>query len=207
VTFIKKSPVDLRALESEVKQQYLQHYPTMQVLSVTLAPRSYLASLPKSYTLSLRKNDLRRDHGTFYIRFKDNRKLYFDYYISAMIDVIHSIKTLDRKTGLTPFNTTLRTIPFATLRKEPLTSIGTGDHRLRRKVKAGTPIGLRDVETSPLVKRADDVVVTMHSDGLFIEFPAVALEDGLLHDIIAIRKHNGQRLKAKVTGPNSVEID
>ena len=46
----------------------------------------------------------------------------------------------------------------------------------------------------------------MKNGAVLIEFAAIALEDGALHDIIAIRKADGQRIKAKVTGLNHVDI-
>lgn len=207
VTFVKKSPADLSPLKAQIAKQYQEHYPSLQIKRVTLVPRAYTHALPKAYTLSLRSKDLRHSHSTFYIRPENGQRLYFDYYIDGKIDVIHTKTTLERKEELTAFNTSTKRVPFDGLRQEPLTDLEAHRYRLKHKIKADRPIGIRDVERSPMVKRSEVISVSMHSDGLFIEFPAVALEDGALHDIIAIRKHDGQRLKAKVTGLNSVEIE
>lgn len=207
VTFIRRSPIDLTSLGESVKTRYLKRYPSLKIHRLTLVPRHYTTTLPRSYRLSLRQKELRQAKGTFYIRFERNKKLYFDYALDAEMDVLHTKTTLDRKSEITPFNTTTRRIPFDRLRKEPLTSLDDKAYRLKHKMKADQVIGLRDVELTPVVRRAENVSVTMRSSGLFIEFSAVALEDGALHDIIAIRKHDGQRLDAKVTGPHRVEIE
>lgn len=208
ITFVEKSPADLSSLKSKIAMLYKQHYPSIHIQAVTLIPRAYTTILPKDYTLSLKERDFRRNRGTLYIRTTTHaKKIFFDYHLDAKIDVIHTKQTLERKAELTRFNTLSRTVAFELLKEEPLTSLGSQHYRLKHKIKANRPIGVRDVESSPMVKRGKPLAVSIHSGGLLIEFAAVALEDGALHDIISIRKHDGQRLRAKVTGINRVEVE
>jgi len=207
VTFIRKSPIYLKPLETKIMQYYKKYYPSIRISHIMLIPRTYTDSLPEHYTLSLGNKSFRHSRGTFFIRSDKNQKIFFDYRLDADIDVIYTIRPLERKTELTRFNTTIQTLPFEKLKAVPLTSIQTHRYRLKHRIKADRPVAIRDVESSPMIKRGGKLAVSMHSGGLVIEFSAIALEDGALHDIISIRKHDGQRLKARVTGLNNAEIE
>lgn len=207
VIFIKKSPVDLSPLTTAVRSLYEEKFPTITIKKILVTPRIYTESLPLEYSVDFGSNSSEHSNGTFYIRTPDNKKLFFDYTIDAVIDVVHTKSDLKRKTELSTFNTTIKNISIDSVDGEPLTTVEPHQYRLKYNIDADTPLEMRDVESSPMVKRGKQVLVSMKNGLVLVEFAATALEDGALHDIIAIRKADGQRVKARVAGLNKVEIE
>lgn len=205
IDFLRDSPIDVAPLEAFIAQKYLARYPTLQIKKITVTPRVYTPKLPADYTAVLSSKTFRSDEGTFYVQSPQSAKLFFDYRIDAVVGVIHAKHTLGRKEELNALNTLMRELPFSSVKSHPLTSLEK-PYRLKHKVKADSPISQRDVENTPLVKRGKNITVEIKSAGVLIQFSAIALQDGGLHDIISVQKPDGQRIKAKVTGLNRVEI-
>lgn len=206
VIFIKKSPIDLTALEEKVHNFYVGHYPSITIHKITITPRIYTDALPERYEAEFGNKSARHSKGTFYIRTEGKRKLFFDYTIDATVGIVHAKYDLKRKAELTSFNTVTLNVKLGAIRGKPLTQMQPHQYRLKQNIKANAALSRRDVESSPMVKRGKQLLVSIKSGAVLIEFAAVALEDGALYDIIAIRKADGQRIKAKVTGVNQVEI-
>jgi flagella basal body P-ring formation protein FlgA len=206
VTFIKRSPVDLGDFEQAVRELFEKHYPGLIIHRLTVYPRSYTEVLPKSYTFELDDRLAQRSEGTFYIRTDSNRKYFFDFAIDATVDVLVAKTNLERDTELTHFNTYQKAVHIDDLEGQALTRLEAGQYQIKYALKANEPITFRDLESAPLVKRGRQVMVSMKNGMVLIEFSATALEDGGLHDIIALRKADGQKVKARVTGMNKVEL-
>ncbi len=207
VTFTRTSPVDTSALAREVAAYYREHYPTLSLRSLQVTPRVYTATLPKRYTLAIGDTSYRHDSGTFYISDVNGNKSFFDYRIDADITVLKTRGDLPRKAVLNALNTERVSVTLESLRTPPFTAGGDGSYRLRRPLREGEVILERHVEPAPLVTRDSAVLATLQSGNVLVQIRAVALQDGVLHDIIAIEKPDGQRLKAKVVGKNRVEIE
>ncbi len=206
ITFIKKSPIDTSVMETKIAAKYQKRYQGIDIKALLVVPRSYTEKLPATYQMELNPKSMEQSDGTFYIRTPDNRKIFFDYFIDANVNVLHAKQDIGQNTELTAFNTFAKTITFNELKGTPITTLTSNPYRTKYKIRANTMIDMSDLEPSPLVKKGQNIHVSMKTGLVLIEFAAVALEDGGLHDIISIRKTDGQKIKAKVTGSNRVEI-
>ncbi|HTY13739.1 MAG TPA: flagellar basal body P-ring formation chaperone FlgA [Candidatus Omnitrophota bacterium] len=63
------------------------------------------------------------------------------------------------------------------------------------------------VKDEPLVSRGSPVKIRAAGENVLVEADGTALEDGMLGDLIPVRRDDSrEELKAKVTGPNVVEV-
>lgn len=208
VNFMQLSPINVSPLCEALRAYYSEHYPSISYRSINVVPRVYTEALPKHYSITIADGSYRYDSGTFYITDDTtDTKLFFDYSIDADVRVMTAREDLSRDTVISPITAQNSMVSLNGLNAEPLYDAPAGKYRLRRHVKSGEVILQRYVELAPLVLRRAGVLVMLKSGNILIQFHAIALQDGGLHDIISIQKPDGQRLKARVIGENRVEIE
>ena len=206
VNFVKSSPISTVRLEDEVAAYYRAHYPSIAINAVHITPRVYTPELPEPYTVTIADTSYKSARGTFYVTTPEGAKLFFDYTLDAEVAVFTARRDLKRDTPLNAMTAQSASVPLDTLNARPLDDL-SGKYRLKRHVKGGEVIMRRHVEIAPLVLRDTHVSVTLKTGNVLIQFRAIALQDGALHDIISIQKPDGKRLKARVVGENKVEIE
>jgi flagella basal body P-ring formation protein FlgA len=92
---------------------------------------------------------------------------------------------------------------------EPATTIGT---RTAKQLSAGVVVAADDIERPLAVRRNERIMVRREVGMVAIEFEAVALEDGLAGDVIAVeqaakgRRRDAQALSAEVIAPGRAVV-
>jgi len=206
IKFTKKSPINVQMLQSKVSAYYKEKYREINIKNIIVTPRSYTASLPKNYEIVFASKSHLFNKGTFYIKTLQKKKLFFDYLISATLNVVVSKIKIRRNEELSYFNIKKKSVPLSKFRALPLQKIQKNSLESKRQMKVGTIITQRDVQALSLVKRGQRVSVTLNNNGIAISFSAKAQKNGRINDIITILKSDGKKLKARVTGKNRVEI-
>ncbi len=207
INFILKSPIDTSYIEQKIKDYYENKYENIEIKTVFIKPRGYITSLPENYIVNIRNNDFLSSKGTINIKTKENKKVFFDYYIIANVDIYVSRDTIKKETHLSPLNCTKKNIPLDSFRDKPLQNIETASLQAKRHIPKDMILTLRDIEVLDVVKRDSMVNVNLYKDGIAITFSAKALQDGKVNDIINVQNSSGKILKAKVTSSNTAEIE
>jgi flagella basal body P-ring formation protein FlgA len=196
----------MEKLQQKVTLYYKQKYREINIQSVIVTPRSYTPSLPNNYEIVFASKSHLFNKGTFYIKTLDKKKLFFDYLISATLNVVVSKIKIRRNQELSYFNVKKKNVTLSKFRALPLQKIQKNTLESKRQMKIGTIITQRDIQALSLVKRGQYVSVTLNDSGIAISFSAKAQKNGRINDIITILKSDGKKLKARVTGKNRVEI-
>ena len=207
VTFVKRSPVDTAPIAAEITDYYTMHYPSIRIHRIVVTPRVYTPRLPAGYTVHMGGNSYKSAEGTLYAETPAGKKLFFDYRVDADVGVLRTRLRLKRGTLLVPGNVTRANVPLTELKAPPLCEAPDGAYRLKRLLREDAVILMRHVERAPLVNRGAEVSATLKAGQVLIQFRATALQDGGIHDIIAVQKPDGQRIQAVVVGENRVEIE
>jgi len=205
VHFTKKSNVNYESLYEQVNAFFLSHYPTMHIQSLHIQPHGYLDALPKNPIAIFDKDGYLKNKGVFYILNDEGLRRYFDYSLDATLVCLHTSQKVSRKDPLSLNNCTLKEIPFISFRGKPLNSI-QATHGFRSSLPQESLITDRQIEPKPIVLRNAKVSVQVKSDGVIVEFMATATQEGALYDIITIEKADKKRVRAKIIGENSVEL-
>jgi len=206
VNFILKSSVDTSLIEEKLKEYYLSNYEDINIKSVFVAPRSYLASLPKTYSVEIKSRDFLSNEGILSIKTAENKKLFFDYTVVADVAVYKSRDTIKKETQLTLTNCVKKIVALENFKEQPLQNIEQKSLQVKRHIPKDTILTVRDVEILDVVKRDSMISVNLFEDGIMITFSAKALQDGKVNDIINIQNSSGKILKARVIGSDAAEI-
>jgi len=206
IKFTKKSPINLDKIKNEIIKLYKTKYSTITINKLTVRPRGYIESLPKSYKISFRSRSYLSNTGTLSIKTPQKRKIFFDYCLDAKINLFIAKKSIKKGTKLSILNTLKKSVVLDRFRAIPLQQIPFTGVQSKHHIKQNSIITSRDIEPVSLVKRDSMVNVFLNSNGVSISFSAKALQDGKLNDIITIQKHDYKRLKVRVVGKNRVEI-
>jgi flagella basal body P-ring formation protein FlgA len=88
----------------------------------------------------------------------------------------------------------------------PIQNINKSTIQTKHRLKDGTVLTKRDVIGLFLVKRGSNVNVILNNLNISISFSAKAVQNGRYGDTVSVIRHDGKKLKAVVTGKNTVEI-
>ena len=100
VKFVKKSPIDLSKIETNIINSYKEKYPDISIDSIIVTPRGYIKSLPPKYEVLMQKKSHLSNSGTIGIRTVDNKKIFFDYIIICSWYSILDRQVLWNKSGM-----------------------------------------------------------------------------------------------------------
>ncbi|MBA3027169.1 MAG: flagellar basal body P-ring formation protein FlgA [Sulfurimonas sp.] len=206
IQFTKQAPLDFKAIEEELKTLYRQRYKQIKIQSIEIHPRGYLDTLPQEYTLGMQSKSHLKRQGTFYIKTKQSKKIFFDFNINATIDVYFAREDIKRNTELSAINTIKKSIILDKFRAQPLQNVTSGTVQSKQNIKKNTLLTSRDIVELQLVRRGESVSVLLEKDNMSISFSAEALEDGVYEQIIEVQQQNGTKIKIKVTGKNRGEV-
>lgn len=206
VNFTKKSDTDYTKLQEQITAFFMSNYPTMTIKTIHLIPHGYIESLPANAKAIFDKDGYTKNKGAFYVPDSNGIRHYFEYSLDATLEVLHVTQKTSRKDSLSANNTTLKSIPFTSFRGKPLTNIPEVPYRFRSSLKEDTVITDRHIEPRPIVMRGSKVSAQVKSDTVIVEFIATATQEGGLYDIITIEKADGKRVRAKIIGENTVEL-
>ncbi|MDH5465677.1 MAG: flagellar basal body P-ring formation chaperone FlgA, partial [Thiovulaceae bacterium] len=206
VHFKRKSDLDLGELKHRVKQYYTKKLPFLTIQDVTISSKVNIQSLPKKFTMIMKRQAYKNYKGTVKI-ITDKTRYFFNYKIQATLSQFKAAITLPRKTVLRDSNTRLSVQPFKSYHQPLIGFNDLGKVRTRKYIKAGKAIYQRDVELLPLVKKGSIVNVKVIEGNILINFTATAQNDGALNQIITIKRSDGTRRKAKVVDFHKVILE
>jgi flagella basal body P-ring formation protein FlgA len=206
VNFTKRSNTDYAQLQEQISTYFLTNYPTMTIHSIQIIAHGYIDSLPNTPHVVLDKDSYAKNKGTFYVVDGNGIRHYFEYLVDASLTVLHSTQKTSRKEPLSSTNTALKSIAFTSFRGKPLASIPEKSYRFCSTLQANTPITDHQIEASPIILRNAKVSVQVRNDSVIVEFIATAMQEGALYDIITIEKADKKRVRAKIIGDNTVEL-
>lgn len=205
--FILKSPIDTSYIQQKIIDYYKKEYEEIDIKSVSVEPRGYVTSLPKDFVVNIRNRDFLSNSGIVNIKTTQNKKLFFDYRITANVPVYTSREIIKKEAGISHSNCIKKNILLDSFRAMPLQNIETKSLQAKRHIPKGMILTSRDVEALDVVKRDSTLNVILHQDGMAITFSAKALQDGKVNDIINIQNSSGKILKAKITGSGTAEVE
>jgi len=206
INFIKKSPIDTSRIKKKIKSFYLKNYQQIDIRSILVEPRSYMQSLPETYTINIRSQNYLRKDATISIKTPSRKKIFFNYIIDANIDIYYSRKKIKKKTELSAINTTKKSIILDKFRAKPIQIIDTSTLQAKRHIPKNKILTIRDVERLNIIRKNTYISISLNSENMDISFSAKALQDGKMNEIIKVIKNNGKKLKVKVTGKNKAEL-
>lgn len=206
IKFTKKSPIDTSKIKKYIIDFYKKIYPTIDIKEIFVMPRTYIESLPNEYIVNIQENDSLFNHGTLYIKIKEQKKIFFDYTISASLDVYIAKNDIKRDTELSALNCTKKSIILDKFRATPLQDLNNNTLQSKAGIKMNSIITFRDIRQLSIVKRGSYVTTMLDEDGIVLSFSAKAETDGRLGDIIAVQKSDGKKLKVRITGKNMAEV-
>lgn len=206
VQFTKKSPIDRKKIISEIKKLYKKLYNDIEIMEINVEPRSYLESLPSNYSIVLRNKAHLSNSSTLYIKTLDNKKIFFNYFINAKVKVYVARGDIKKGVELSNINTKKKSIILDKFRAMPIQNINKSTIQTKHRLKDGTVLTKRDVIGLFLVKRGSNVNVILNNLNISISFSAKAVQNGRYGDTVSVIRHDGKKLKAVVTGKNTVEI-
>jgi flagella basal body P-ring formation protein FlgA len=206
INFREKSRIDIDKITDAIKKEFLNKYPTLKIKSLRVYPRSFLTKLPKTFSLSLQKQTLYKNYSTFSIITPDHKMIFFDYILDANLDVVVTTKAIKRHEKISFDNTQIKTIKFLNFKADPLSDISNHQYQSKFALESENVLTQNDIEFLSIVRRDDHVNAFIEDGGVSITLDVVAEQDGKEGDIIAVRKLDGKKLRAKVVGLKRVEI-
>ncbi len=207
ITFKRTLFLDYTPIETAIEDFYHSYFPDLSITALHVSPRSYLKSLPESYEVVIPKPNHTRHKGVLYLLSSEGKRIFFNFELTGMLPVLVSKSTINRKESLNFSNTVVETHGFEGFKTAPLSHLENGKWRAKMRIVEGKSIMSSSVEPIPLVKRHQNVVVTIKDGALTMQISAVAQEDGALYDMITVTKSDGEVLKARVVGTNRLEIE
>ncbi|MDA7816702.1 flagellar basal body P-ring formation chaperone FlgA [Sulfurimonas sp.] len=206
VRFIKKSPIETSKIMNALKEYYEQMYETIDIRNIEVQPREYMRTLPKEYTIKIKDRDYLQKSGTISIRTSKNKKYFFNYSIDALIDIHVSRKKIKKGSELSNINTSVKKVVLDRFKSKPLQLLEAQKYQAKHHIAKESLITHRDIQELRLIRRDQNVNITLLSERMNITFSAQSLQSGKLNDIIKVQKSNGKILKVRVTGKNRAEM-
>jgi len=206
VTFSKRSDTDYTLLQDQLTTFFTTHYPTIIIQSIQIFPHGYIQALPNNAHAVFDKDMSTKNKGTFYVPDSNGVRHYFDFTIDASLSVLHATQKVSRKDIVSLNNCAMKTIPFTTFRSNPLIALPQTVSRFKASLREDTPVLERQIEPLPIVLRGSKVSVQVKNETVIVEFIATAMQEGALYDIITIEKADNKRVRAKIIGENTVEL-
>jgi len=206
VNFILKSPIDMTKIKENIIQYYYEQYDEIDIKNVSVQPRSYIDKLPQDYIVNFRKKDFLSKNATINIKTKKNKKIFFNYNITAFLPIYISKEKIKKNVELSAMNSTRKEIILDKFRAKPIQNIYDNSLQTKRHINKGKILTIRDIETLNIVKRNALISVDLYDNNMIITFSAKALQDGKIGDVIKVQKRDGKKLKVIIIGKNRAEI-
>lgn len=206
VQFSQKSPIDTSEIRAELIKHYKSQYKSIKIDSLFLEPRTYLEKLPPYYEFGIDDTAYLSSKDNCFILTPERKKIFFNYTISATVDVYYTKGTLQRGTELSNMNTTKKSIMLSRFRAKPLESIEAHSLEAKHRLQSDSELTSRDVVGLYLVKRGANVNVTLQNNGINISFTAKAVTSGRYGETITVVTGKDKKIKVRIVGQNRAEM-
>ncbi|QOY53627.1 flagellar basal body P-ring formation protein FlgA [Candidatus Sulfurimonas marisnigri] len=204
--FKLKSPIDTSKIELKLINYYQSKYENINITNIFIEPRGYLASLPNNYTVNIRDRNYLSKSGVLDIKTSNNKKIFFNYNITATLSVYKTRKKMKKDAQLSAINVNKKRVVLDKFVDKPIQNVTKGKYQSKRHISKNKILTIRDVEAFNVVKRGSLINISLRSDNMSINFSAKALQEGKINDIIRVQKSNGKKIKVRIIGKNRAEM-
>jgi len=205
-------PERIQAIVAEYLQNNQNNLPDAEIRFVP-------SSLPLPFTLPT--GELSHDilpskpgilgSSRFSIIFRINNKVVKNMSIrgkvEALADVVVSVGPLKKKQILRPQHLTTTLMDIGTTANPVLDLDDLIGKKLKKSLRAGSPVLLSMVETLPLVQRGERVKIIINSGPLHLSATGIARSDGIKNEMIRVQNTNSNKIvHCRVAAPGLVEV-
>ncbi len=205
INFSLNTPIDTSKLQAEIGQYYKDAYPEITIENVLITPAIWLATLPSEYKIDFDKKSLLQNKGMFSIEDAQNKKLYFNYIISAKISLFYAKDTIKKSSPLSLTNCFKKTIVFEKLRAIPVDNLAT--KQAKHHISKDDFITSRNTKGLNAVRKGEQIILVLSKEDISLTAEVVALEDGVVNDIIKVQNNLKKIFKAKIIAKDMVELE
>ncbi len=194
-------------LKSYLHRKFIAYYPTMTITNITINANN---NIPKNYKLKrvfFQKNSIKRERGNFSAIFgdkKNEKRIYFKYFIDASVNVLMANFDIRNKTPLERNFFTKISIKFNNFYDKPV--IKLDNIETKTFIQKGKILTSRMVRKIPDIHRNDTITAEARDGRIILDFTVRALEDGRVGEYIRVKRGSKKILKAKVLSSNKVLI-
>jgi len=207
IQFSQKSPISTEKLKDALKKYYAEKYKEIDIQSIELKPNRYMTHLPKDFTIGFSRNAYLSHKGILYIKTLENKKYFFDYTLLAKVSVYMTKTEVEKGEALSVINTQKKSIILDRFRAFPLLTLQKNKYETKHRLKKDLIITQRDITGLYLVRRGNNVVVTLRDGGVEIFFNAKASQNGRYGDTISVEEENNhKKIRVRISGRNRAEV-
>jgi len=193
-------------------KKFKQHYPNMKIEHLFISPLSTPPRDFESYKMKaiyISQASLHQYKGTFsilYVNKTKERRLFYKYLLDAKLSLYKTIRTIKRGEIIDSDNVELSLGKFDSVRFEPINGNYLGNYVAKRDIQEDKIIFKKDLKIIPDIKRGDSIDAILFDSGIEARFNVTAMQDGIIGEIIRVRKKHQKVFKAKVLSKTQVEI-
>ncbi len=206
------SPYKSDRVRYSLIKKFQQTYPNMTILHLFISP---LSSPPRDFSsykmeaIYIPQTSLRNYKGTFSIIYTNGtkeRKLYYRYLLDARLPLYKATQAIRRGEIVDEGVVDLEDVKFDHIRYNPINSYYLGRYIAKRYIPVDSIITTKDLKLIPDIKRGDIIGATLYDSGIVANFSVKALQDGIVGEVIRVRKDHKKTFKAKIISKSQVEI-
>lgn len=206
VKFTEQVNLNTSKIEIALEQFYKQKYKNISIKKITIKPRAYLENMPKNYTVKIDPHSYLRAKNSVSIKTKNDRQIFFNYYVDATVNIYVTRKSIKRNSELSHLNCIKKSIILEKFRAMPIQNVENILRESKQHIQADKILTTKNTKHLNLVKRGTLINVTLKNKGIRISFSAKALQTGVYGDIIKVKQNNYKIIKVKITGRNRGEV-
>jgi len=199
------------ALEKKLKyyleKKFTSYYPTMLINKIEITPNQDIPKETKIVRIYLPNNSVKREHGSFSAILKSKnrqKRIYFKYSIDAKVSVLKAVTNIKRHTPLSSSLFERVTIKFTNFYDQPVLKLFNLESK--NHIPQGKILINRLIRDIPLIHKKDKLTAIITSEGIELNFPVTALEDGSIGELIRVRRDTSKIFQAKIISENQVLI-
>jgi flagella basal body P-ring formation protein FlgA len=127
--------------------------------------------------------------------------------VEALADVVVSVGPLKKKQILRPQHLTTTLMDIGSTANPVLDFDDLLGKKLKKSLRAGSPVLLSMVATLPVVQRGERVKIVINSGPLHLSATGIARSDGIKDQMIRVQNINSNKIvHCRVTAPGLVEV-
>jgi len=200
--------IDRERIKEAVIGFFRRNYPNYEVLSVS-APSVAIPYGRFKERISLDSLGERYARVKYEILVDDVpvKKYWLPVRIDRKVDAVVAAQDIPKGKIISPKDVKEEKLPSSKVRGGAISLKSVLGKVAKRDIRAGEVIKERDLEPNFVVRKGRPVRIIYEANGIHIELPAIALENGAVGDIIKVKNvSTGKVLVCKVVGENTVKF-
>ncbi|MGE4295271.1 MAG: flagellar basal body P-ring formation chaperone FlgA [Campylobacterales bacterium] len=212
VTVYRVGDLDLQALKTVLREQFLAHYPQMHIAEITVRPQSFIdvAGL-ELIEVVVAENSLRRNQGTFQAWYGQNgqglKRLFFAYEVAASLQAFAATRQINGGGIVGADNVRETIIAFETLSDRPLAADKLGRVAAKGRIAAGDVIFQNRVALVPDVRKNGRIRVELIESGIRLTFLATAQRDAQIGESVEVKDDAGRSFTVRVISKELARVE